>query len=389
MEKGFKVFKKTSKMKVLVLGCGEMGESVVEDLYYYGKFKEITVATRKIEKAKRVISTLKGKKVKVCGKEIDVSNTAELENLMKNFDVVVNCVGPNYKYEVLIAEAAIKAKVSLIDINDDFETTFKMLDLDGKAKEAGILIILGLGASPGVNNIFVRAAADQLDKVDEIHTAWVMSGADPGGLALSYHLLYSLSGKALTYQDGKLVEVQSFVDGKERIEFPEPVGAVDVYHIGHPEPITLSRCFKEAKIVNDKATFCPPFVNDLIVNLGKMALEAEGLIKVGKTWIDAMDFAAAYFHKRCKSLKGVKKEGALRAAVKGKRDQKTRTIIYSSSGLISKGTGIPASIGAQMLVQGKIKGKGVLAPEECVDWREFLKIIISRGIGRLNIKEEE
>ena len=376
-------------MKVLVLGCGEMGESVVEDLYYYGKFKEVTVATRKIEKAKRVISTLKGKKVKVCGKEIDVSNTAELENLMKNFDVVVNCVGPNYKYEVLIAEAAIKAKVSLIDINDDFETTFKMLDLDGKAKEAGILIILGLGASPGVNNIFVRAAADQLDKVDEIHTAWVMSGADPGGLALSYHLLYSLSGKALTYQDGKLVEVQSFVDGKERIEFPEPVGAVDVYHIGHPEPITLSRCFKEAKIVDDKATFCPPFVNDLIVNLGKMALEAEGLIKIGKTWIDAMDFAAAYFHKRCKSLKGVKKEGALRAAVKGKRDQKTRTIIYSSSGLISKGTGIPASIGAQMLVQGKIKGKGVLAPEECVDWREFLKIVISRGIGRLNIKEEE
>jgi len=376
-------------MKVLVLGCGEMGESAVEDLYYYGKFKEITVGTRSIEKAKKVISTLKGKKVKVCGKEIDVSNTAELENLMKNFDVVVNCVGPNYKYEVLIAEAAIKAKVSLIDINDDFETTFKMLDLDGKAKEAGILIILGLGASPGVNNIFVRAAADQLDKVDEIHTAWVMSGADPGGLALSYHLLYSLSGKALTYQDGKLVEVQSFVDGKERIEFPEPVGAVDVYHIGHPEPITLSRCFKEAKIVNDKATFCPPFVNDLIVNFGKMALEAEGLIKVGKIWIDAMDFAAAYFHKRCKSLKGVKKEGALRAAVKGKRDQKTRTIIYSSSGLISKGTGIPASIGAQMLVQGKIKGKGVLAPEECVDWREFLKIIISRGIGRLNIKEEE
>ena len=376
-------------MKVLVLGCGEMGESAVEDLYYYGKFKEITVATRKIEKAKRVISTLKGKKVKVCEKEIDVNNTAELENLMKNFDVVVNCVGPNYKYEVLIAEAAIKAKVSLIDINDDFETTFKMLDLDGKAKKAGILIILGLGASPGVNNIFVRAAADQLDKVDEIHTAWVMSGADPGGLALSYHLLCSLSGKALTYQGGKLVEVQSFIDGKERIEFPEPVGAVDVYHIGHPEPITLSRCFKEAKIVNDKATFCPPFVNDLIVNLGKMALEAEGLIKVGKTWIDAMDFAAAYFHKRCKSLKGVKKEGALRAAVKGKRDQKTRTIIYSSSGLISKGTGIPASIGAQMLVQGKIKGKGVLAPEECVDWREFLKIVISRGIGRLNIKEEE
>ena len=109
---------------------------------------------------------------------------------------------------------------------------------------------------------------------------------------MSYHLLYSLSGKALTYRDGKLVEVQLFIDGKERISFPEPVGAVDVYHVGHPEPITLSRCFKEAKIVDDKATFCPPFVNDLIVNLGKMALEAKAPIKVGKTWIYAMDFDA-------------------------------------------------------------------------------------------------
>ncbi len=64
--------------------------------------------------------------------------------------------------------------------------------------------------------------------------------------------------------------------------FPEPVGPLDVFHVGHPEPITLSRCFKEAKIVNDKATFHPQFVNDLIVSLGKMVLEAEDPIKVGK-----------------------------------------------------------------------------------------------------------
>jgi len=234
-----------------------------------------------------------------------------------------------------------------------------------------------------------RAAADQLDEIEEIHTAWVMSGADPGGLALSYHLLYSLSGKALTYQEGKLIEVQSFVDGKERIEFPEPVGEKDVFHVGHPEPITLSRSFKKARIINDKATFYPPYINELIVSLGKKVREADGPIKKGNAYIDAMDFAASHFHKKCKNLKGISKEGALRVAVKGKKNQKTKKIIYSSSGLIAKGTGISASIGAQMLAQGKIKRTGVLPPEECVDWRSFLKAILSRRIGRLNIKEEE
>lgn len=375
--------------RVLILGCGEMGEVAGEDLYRHGNFKEIIIGTRSIEKAKRLSRKLSGRKVKLSVKEIDVDDSQELESLMKSCEVVVNCIGPNYKYEVPIAQAAIKSRVNLIDINDDYQTTFKMLDLDKKAKDAGIIIVLGFGSSPGINNIFARAAADQLDEVEEVHTAWVMSGADPGGLALSYHLIYSLSGKALTYKEGKLKEVRSFVDGKEKIEFLDPVGERDVYHVGHPEPITLSRAFKEAKIVNDKATFYPPFVNDLILSLGKMVREAKSPIKVGKNYIDPMDFAAAYFHEKCKGLKCVGKEGALRVAVKGKKRKKRKKIIYSSSGLLSEGTGISASIGAQMLVQGKIKGKGVLPPEECVDWREFLKIIISREIGRLDIKEEE
>jgi saccharopine dehydrogenase-like NADP-dependent oxidoreductase len=375
-------------MKILVLGCGEMGEAAVDDLYKYGNFKEIIIGTRSIEKAKKVMQKLSGKKLKLSPREIDIKNTEELEALMRGTDVVVNCIGPNYKYEVSIAQTAIRARVDLVDINDEYETTFEMLDLDENAKEAGITIVLGLGSSPGINNIFARAAADQLDEVDEVHTAWVMSAADPGGLALSYHLLYSLSGKALTYQDGKFVEVRSFVDGKEKMKFPEPVGEKVVYHVGHPEPITLSRSFKGAKIINDKATFHPSFLNDLILNLGKMVREAENPIKVGKSRIDAMDFAASYFHEKCKSLKGVPKEGALRVAVKGRKEKKTKKIVYSSSGLIAEGTGIAASIGAQMLAEGKIRCKGVSPPEECVDWREFLINIISRKIGQLDIKEE-
>jgi len=376
-------------MKVLVLGCGEMGSSAIKDLYRHGTFKEIIVATRSMDKFKKLHPELKGRPVNVSVHTFDVTDHEQLVALMKGCEVVVNCVGPNYKHEVNIAKAAIKAKVNLIDINDDYETTYEMIELDDEAKEAGIIIVLGLGASPGINNVFAKAASDQLETVDEIHTTWVMSGADPGGLALSYHLLYSLSGRALTYQNGEMVEVESFVDGKERMEFLEPVGPLDVYHVGHPEQVTLSRVFKSAKIVNDKATFHPPYVNDLIRNLGQMVRDADGPIQFNGMSVDPMDFAAAYFHQKCKSLRNIPKEGALRVDVKGKRNGENKIITYTSSGVITSGTGTPASMGAQMLIDGYIQGKGVRAPEECVDWREFVKTIVSRQIGRLIIKEQD
>jgi len=330
---------------------------------------------------------LKGKKAKVSARRIDVTDVVKLTNLMKNVDVVINCVGPNYMYEIPVAKAAIKAKTNLVDINDDYETTQEMFKLDAKAKKSGITIILGLGASPGINNVIARAGANELDEVEEIHTAWIMSASDPGGLALSRHLLYSLSGKALTYQDGKLIEVESFVDGKELIEFPPPVGKINVYHVGHPEAITLSRCFKNLKYADDKASFNPPLINDLIRNLGKMVREIKGPVQVGKKAIDAMDFAAAYLLKKCKSIKSIPKEGALRVEVKGKKNGENIRLIYTGSGRITHGTGMPASIGAQMLAEGKVTGTGVQPPEQCIDPNLFLEAILSRGIGELKIDQ--
>ncbi len=372
-------------MKVLVLGCGEMGESAIDDLYHYGEFNEIVVGTRNLSKASRILEGCKGKNIKTSTAKVNAENIAELEKLMKGVVVVVNSIGPNYKYEVPITRAAIRSKVNLVDINDDYETTYQMLALDKEARDAGITVIMGMGASPGINNILVRAAADQLDSVEKIHTAWVMSGADPGGLALSYHLLYSLSHKALTLQDGKMIEVQSFVDGKEKIEFPAPIGEMDVYHVGHPEPITLSRYFKDVKYVDDKATFNPPLVNDLILSLAKIVREAPGPIQVNSMKIDPMDFAASYLHQRCKRMNGIPKEGALRVKVEGIKGGKKKSVLFSSSARIASGTGIPASIGAIMLARGDIELKGVLPPEECINPHDFIyEIVNRRNVAKLN-----
>jgi saccharopine dehydrogenase (NAD+, L-lysine-forming) len=123
--------------------------------------------------------------------------------------------------------------------------------------------------------------------------------------------------------------------------------------------------------------------------MGKLARDSDGPVNVKGRPVDPMDFAAAYFHKTCKSLRNVPKEGALRVDVKGWNDGKQQVATYNSSGVITTGTGTPASLGAQMMMEGYIEGKGVLAPEECVDWREFIKVILSREIGRLEIKVKD
>ena len=372
-------------MKALLLGCGEIGKEALRDLYDYGIFEEILVGTRTQVNSSGFIASLHGRSTKLTGVKIDIADSDAVAGLMEGCTVAVNCAGPNYKYELPVANAAIKAKVPLVDVNDEYEITYKMYDLDDAAKAAGIPIIFGLGGAPGIDNVLVRAAADQLDEVDEIHTAWVMSGSDPGGFALSQHLLYSLSEKAYTLDGGIMKELKSFVDGEELLDFPDPVGKVRVFHIGHPEPITLSRSYPSAKIVDNKATFIPYSVNQDILELGKFIRDAIGPVRVNGSQLEAMDFAAAELLRRCKNLTNVAPEAALMVRLTGRKRGKTKKITFSSVGRLGPATGVPASIGAIMIAQGKIHLTGSMPPEICIEPHDFLyEVLDRRNLAKLN-----
>jgi saccharopine dehydrogenase (NAD+, L-lysine-forming) len=362
-----------------------MGQEVIRDLYTYGEFTEISVGSRHPDKAEEFLATLTGSPTRLQPLRVDAGLPDELVPIMRRADVIVNSAGPNYLYEIPVARAAIAAGVDLVDLNDEFEVTLEMYNLNDEARRAGITVVFGLGGSPGINNILVRAATRQLTRVDEIHTAWVMSGMDPGGPALAAHLLYSLSGRALTVRDGQMVEVRSFVDGRERVAFPAPVGPLDVYHVGHPEPIMLSRSYPEARCVDDKATFNPPDINQLIVRLGDLVRRGNGPLEVGEHRVDVMDFAGAYLRAHCEQVTGVPQEAALLVRVRGRKNGKSIDVCFSAAGPLAPATGIPASIGAIMLAQGKVTAKGVLPPELCIDTDDFIyEMLTRRNVAKLN-----
>lgn len=367
-------------MKALVLGCGEMGRVAIKDLVTHGVFTEVVVACRTMERASSFLAELPWYKTRTSAVKVDVRDTDALAQLMKGYDVVCNMAGPNYLNAVSVVQAAIAAGVSMVDVCDDWAATLEILDLHDEAKKAGITVIVGLGASPGVTNVMARKGADILDRTDEVHTAWIMRGSELGGPALCAHLLYSLPDRAFVFQDGKMQEVRPFVDGKEVLDFPE-LGDVEVMHIGHPEPFTLSRFIEGIKYADDKATFLPVEVNEMIVTLGRLA--HSGLsVRVDDRSIQPMDFAANYLYETSKQrMADVSPVGALRTEVRGELQGKRTRIIYSAAGRIGIGTGVPAAIGAQLLAIGKINKPGVYPPEACVEPEWFLAAVAARRIG--------
>ena len=377
-------------MKILCLGCGAMGKVAIRDLAQHSDFSEIIVADCDVEKAEQYVRSLGDKRLK--HEFIDVTDRARLVELMRGVDLVLSTVGPFYRYGLAVVEAALEAGRSLVDICDDYDVTPKVLELDEQAKERGITIITGLGASPGATNLLAKLGAQRLDEAEEVHIGLVQSAADPeGGPAVVYHVFHSMYGQVPTYIDGKYIDVTAFVDGEEEAVFPEPIGAFNLYHIGHPEPLTLPRYIPGLKYVDCKLNLNPPLLKDMIVELGNMGLISSEAIEVKGVELSPLDFFVAYLSRIAEEplLTGIPYEGAVRVEVRGKKDGGPARVIYTAQARMNEGTGVPLSIGAQLLAAGEIeeRGGGVFPPEGCIDPSSFIQEMVKRGFAGQEIFE--
>ena len=98
-----------------------------------------------------------------------------------------------------------------------------------------------------------------------------------------------------------------------------------------------------------------------------------------------MESAASEFLCRCRVAKNAPAEAALRVRVQGRKKGRLVRVFFTSAAMLAPATGIPASIGAMMLLQGRVTAKGVLPPEQCVDPTDFIyEIITRRNVARLN-----
>jgi saccharopine dehydrogenase (NAD+, L-lysine-forming) len=370
-------------MKAIVLGgYGVMGASVARDLIKGEQVTKVILAGRRIH-TENLHSSVQASG-KVSSEIVDVTDFHALVEAIRGSDVVINCVGPYFKYGINTIKAAIEAGVNYVDICDDHAPISEAFTLDEAAKRAGITVCVGFGAGPGITNVIAKYAADKLDEVEEIREYWVVGYNDPSGPAAMPHSIHMLEGNVPQFIDGQWVEVPGN-SGVEEVEFLAPVGKCEVYYVGHPEPVTLPRYIKKGlKTVTVKGGWLPPLLNDLIRDLLNSGLTTTEDVKLDGSSITLGDLVTP-IARAMMEIPDIKKDmekytsSPANLIVKGKQGSNEVTYTYRLMGKSAPGVGIAASTVAQMMYRGEVKVKGVVAPEGAVEPEVFFSLIAKRG----------
>ena len=375
-------------MRVIALGgCGGMGRFAVRQALTYGFVKEIIVADFDGEKARDFAEEC-GPKVSPA--EVDVSDSSDLTSLISGADVVLAAVGPYFRFGVPILRAAIQEGCHYIDINDDWEPTLEMLELDDEAKKAGISALVGMGASPGQSNMLAVKAMNILDTVEELITGWgVGGGGDQAGnqdqsgaeqssqaaassspSAAIVHWLHQCSGNIRILYQGDFIDVPPLQEIK--IEYPG-IGVGSAYTVGHPEPLTIPRSRTELQTSCNVMVVSPRIVEALgglavEINAGRITLE-----EAAAMFVNTRSFGRRR-EPEDRTSSGPRLPGLFAYASGIKDGRKTAvgvTVSAAVGGGMGGATGIPMAIGLNMLGRGKITRKGVFAPEAVIDPDDF------------------
>lgn len=351
--------------KIVVLGgAGAMGSMAVKDLALNERFDEIIIADMDEQLVNELATEVNSDLVSTA--LIDVTNHEALVALLKDAEVVINFVGPFYKYAPMIINACVESKTNYVDICDDYDAAEEILKLDEKVKEAGITVLTGMGTSPGITNILAKMGMDELDVTEEIDTIWVMGESETGS-AILYHVFHCGTGVVPGYEAGEKIDIIPFHEGNAvDVDFPEPLGTVRVYDIGHPEPITIPHFYPEVKKVTNKGALLPRKVVENLKKFFDLGLGSTEKININGVEVSPRDFAVRYLQENPHLIEGESHGfGGLRVIVKGKKDGADLSFMYTtvSSESTAESVAIPAVVGAELITFGKVKQKGVIAPE--------------------------
>ena len=370
-------------MKVLALGgSGGMGRFAVETSMHFENIDRIVVADLNGDAA---IDFAKSMNDKVVGIGLDVTNLDALKEQMEHADVVINTVGPFFKYGTPILQAALDSGCDYLDINDDWEPTLNMLEFHEKAENNSKTAILGMGASPGLTNMLGAAALGELDEVETLYTGWSMDGAAPeeessqvGVNAAMIHAIQQMTGTVKIYDGGRAKMVRPLK--KIEINFPG-FGRFKPRIFGHPEAITFPHHFKTIKNCINLAhgsgfgilKWIMKLVDWRIISVERAANIVQNLSSSIREELEGQDIKSRLNREKPKLMK----PPPLYALAIGKKDKNKASCgaVFNASELVSMGeaTGIPLACGLKLLVDGKISKKGVFAPEGAIDPNDFFR----------------
>jgi lysine 6-dehydrogenase len=347
-------------------GAGDMGARAVEVLAGRDEVDEVVVLDRDRQGAERLAAELPGVRAAV----LDAEDHAGVVAAIAGLDAVASALGPFYRFEVPMALAAIEAGVPYVSICDDHDATAAVLDLDVRARDAGVTVLTGLGWTPGLTNLAARELHDELGGLDAVRVFWGATASDSSGHAVVLHTMHVFDGYVPTVRDG-ITELVRAGSAREPVRFPAPLGTIEVAAVGHPEPVTLPRFLPGLRRVDLKGGLAEGFLNRLVRGLSGAHLLATDarrrrLARVIEPLLPSLErFSPPYAASAWR----------VDAAADG------RTASRWGLGHMADLTGTPLAVGALLLASGELAAPGVLAPEaEAVPHARLRELLAEHGV---------
>ena len=380
-------------MKILVLGgSGIVGKAITKDLVAQPDVSEIVIGDLNVKRGEKYLERLGSPKASV--KKVDVNHHEELVKQMKGFDVIANCV--YYNTILQVTQAAIEAKVHVVDLGGFFHGTIKQMEKDEDLKKAGITLLHGCGSGPGMNNVLARYGASKLDRVDEIHIRAGGVAPSPGspplkGAGMTIRtVIDEYTWNPMIYDHGEYKKMPC-IHGKEMVRFPDPIGLKPTYYSLHSEPLTLGKYIKGVKAVDIKVVFPDEEIAKLspLIEFGLTSQEPidfQGQPVVPRQFIDRVlaaqeqeeDEQGSEFCASVLWMTGEKNKEPVKLTYEFMVEHEKR---WGNTK-----TGVPFSVGVLMIGRGQITKRGFTVPEEAVDPVKFIQEVKKRGF---TFKEKE
>lgn len=368
--------------KVIIIGAGGVGGVVAHKCAQLPEvFTEIVLASRNEDKCKKIAAQI-DRPIRTA--QVDADNVPELVALFKKEQpyMVINVALP-YQ-DLTIMDACLEAGVHYLDTANyeppeeaKFEYKWQWAYQE-KFREKGLMALLGSGFDPGATNMFTAYIAKHY--FDEIHYLDIIdvNGGDHGyPFATNFNPeinIREVTAECRHWENGEFVTTPA-MSLKHSFSCPEGVGTYNIYRMYHEELESLTKHFPTLK----KAQFFMSFSDNYLKHL-------EVLGNVGMTGIEAIEYEGQQiipiqFLKALlpdPSTLGPRTKGktCIGCVVRGIKDGKEKIVyLYNicdhqdcyaevQSQAISYTTGVPAMIGAKMMLEGKWMQAGVWNMEQ-------------------------
>ncbi|MFS1524074.1 saccharopine dehydrogenase family protein [Microbulbifer sp. 2304DJ12-6] len=368
--------------KVLIIGAGGVGQVVAHKCAQVEEvFENITLASRTKRKCDKIAAKLPRK---IDTAEVDADNVPELVKLIEKVqpDLLINVALPYQDLHIM--DACLETGVHYLDTANyeppeeaKFEYKWQWAYQD-RFEKAGLMALLGSGFDPGVTSVFTAYAKKH--HFDHIHTLDILDcNAGDHGLPFATNFNPEINLREITangryWENGQWITTKP-MEEKRVFNFPEGIGDKDIYLLYHEELESLSKHFPEIERARFWMTFGESYLKHLEVlqNVGMTGIEP---VEFQGQQIVPIQFLKELLPDPASLGPLTKGKTCIGNIIRGTKDGEEKIYyLYNTcdhqdcykevqSQAISYTTGVPAMIGAKMMLEGKWMKPGVWNMEQ-------------------------